>query len=79
MEIKEYFSLCEERMPHSCKELRHTSFTLRRNGMETMEELCWAQRYSPQTIAAMRGVGVKTAAVAKTVCDLYTDSANAPP
>ncbi|MEG0273064.1 MAG: hypothetical protein RR622_07510 [Hydrogenoanaerobacterium sp.] len=74
MEIRKYFRLCEERMPHSCKELRRTSFTLRRNGMETMEELCWAQRYSPQTIAAMRGVGEKTAAVAKTVCDLYEDS-----
>lgn len=71
MELKEFFTLCEEQTPSKRTELRRTSFALRRNGVATMEELCQLLSHSPEKIAELRDVGAKSLALIKEVCLLY--------
>ena len=71
MEIKLFFSLCENVFPLKCRELRRTCLTLRREGFTTMEEVYRAQRYHPKKIAAIRGVGLKTIEIVEEVCLYY--------
>ncbi|MEG1577978.1 MAG: hypothetical protein RR336_04355 [Oscillospiraceae bacterium] len=71
MEIKEYFILCEEQMPQRCTELRRTSFALRRNGVDTMEELCRLWHDDANQLAQLRDIGAKSFALIGEICEGY--------
>lgn len=66
-----FFARCEEALPRSRTELRRTALALRRNGVETMEELCLLQRQEPKQLAAFRDVGTKSLALIRAVCADY--------
>ena len=71
MEIKQFFALCEEQTSLKRTELRRASFALRRNGVETMEELCQMMENSPAQLSSLRDVGTKSLELIKDVCFIY--------
>ncbi len=71
MEIKQFFALCEEQTSLKRTELRRASFALRRNGVETMEELCQMMENSPAQLSSLRDVGTKSLELIKDVCFMY--------
>ena len=71
MEIKQFFALCEEQTSLKRTELRRASFALRRNGVETMEELCRMMESSPEQLSSLRDVGTKSLELIKEVCFMY--------
>lgn len=71
MEIKQFFALCEEQTSLKHTELRRASFALRRNGVETMEELCRMMESSPEQLSSLRDVGTKSLELIKEVCFMY--------
>lgn len=71
MEIKRFFALCEEQTSLKRTELRRASFALRRNGVETMEELCRMMENSPAQLSSLRDVGTKSLELIKEVCFIY--------
>ena len=71
MEIKKFFVLCEEQTSLKRTELRRASFALRRNGVETMEELCQMMENSPAQLSSLRDVGTKSLELIKEVCFIY--------
>lgn len=71
MQVKEYFTRCEGQLSRSPTELRRTCFALRRNGVETMEELCRLLGQEPKKLSELRDVGAKSLAIIAEVCDSY--------
>lgn len=73
MEIKEYFKMCENNLPGKSTLLRRSCLALRRNGLETMEELCRLRLRSPELLDNLRGIGPKTASLIFQICDRYRE------
>jgi len=76
LEIKIFFTLCEGQTSMKRSELRRVSFTLRRNRVETMEELCDMMENSPKQLSFLRDVGVKSVELIKEVCFIYKRNLN---
>ena len=76
MEIKNFFTLCEGQTSLKRKELRRASLALRRNGVETMDELCHMMENSPKQLSSLRDVGVKSFELIKEVCFIYKRDSN---
>jgi hypothetical protein len=71
MKIGAYFDQYEQARPE-CRSLLHRgSFALRRNGLETMEELCELCRSKPEQLAEVRSIGPQTLPLILAVCAKY--------
>lgn len=69
--IKAYFALCEADFPEQRSELRQIALALRRQRLETMEQLIYLYRNDPRTLANIRGIGQKRLQLIREVCRSY--------
>lgn len=69
--IKEYFARCEEKFPEQRAQLRQVSLALRREQIDTMENLCLLCRNTPGTLTAIRSIGTKRLGLIERVCTQY--------
>lgn len=69
--IKDFFAYCEARFPEQRSQLRQVSLALRREQINTMEQLCRLCRDDPGTLTAIRAIGYKRLELIQQVCAQY--------
>ncbi len=69
--VKEAFACYESYMPSEGAETRRVSFALRRNGIDTMEQLCGMRRGNPEALKTLRDIGPKRLMLIDKICQLY--------
>lgn len=69
--IKEFFAYCEARFPEQRAQLRQISLALRREQINSMEQLCRLCRDDPGTLTAIRAIGAKRLELIRQVCTQY--------
>lgn len=69
--IKDYFARCEARFPAQQAQLRQVSLALRREQVNTMEQLCLLFRSDPGALSAIRSIGTKRLGIIEQVCRQY--------
>lgn len=74
MNVEEYFTLCERRMPENRTALRRTSFALRRSGVGTMDGLCELFSQRREELANLRDIGPQSLAVIGEVIGLFKEN-----
>ena len=69
--IKDDFARCEALCPEQRTQLRQIALALRREQVNTMEQLCWLFQNSPESLAGMRSIGEKRMKVIEQVYRAY--------
>ena len=69
--IKEYFARCEVRFPEQRAQLRQVSLALRREQIDTIEQLYRLFQNTPEALADIRSIGEKRLGIIERVCKAY--------
>lgn len=69
--LKDYFIACEACFPERRSQLRRLSLALRRERINTMEQLCHLQQTGPDALLALRSIGTKSLDLIEQVCNRY--------
>ncbi len=76
--VKDYFARCEGRFPDKQAQLRQVSLALRREQVNTMEQLCRLCRSDPAALSAIGSIGAKRLGLIEQVCREYEADRLAP-
>lgn len=69
--LEDYFITCEDCFPERRAQLRRLSLALRRERINTMEQLCKLRQGGRSELLALRSVGEKSLELIERVCARY--------